>query len=132
MYHALLAVDEEEDRALRQAEFVAGLPDAAASVEATVLHVHPHEDYTGAPPHEFEDTAAAVAAADRLADAGLTVHRVVDGGEVARKVLDHADEVDADVIVLGGRKRSGVAKVVMGSVSMDVLISAERPVTITG
>ena len=51
---------------------------------------------------------------------------------MASKIRAHAAEIDAESIVLGGRKRSGVAKVVMGSIAMDVLLSTERPVTLTG
>lgn len=132
MYPVLLAVDRSETRARTQAAYVAGLPAAETEVEATVLYVYPHEDYTGAPPHDFEEIDAAVAAADHLAEAGVTTHRVVDGGEVTSRILAHADGIDAESIVLGGRKRSGVAKVVMGSVAMDVVLSADRPVTLTG
>jgi nucleotide-binding universal stress UspA family protein len=132
MYPVLLAVDRSEDRALKQAAYVAALPNAETEVEATVLYVYPHEDYKGAPPHDFAEVDAAVAAAAQLEAAGVTTHRVAEGGEVASKILAHAEEIDAESIVLGGRKRSGVAKVVMGSIAMDVLLSTERPVTLTG
>nr|WP_197427964.1 universal stress protein [Halogeometricum sp. CBA1124] len=55
-----------------------------------------------------------------------------EGGEVERKILRTADERDADGIVMGGRKRSGVQKVLLGSVALDVMLSADRPVTLTG
>lgn len=132
MYTVLLAVDRDEDRARKQAAFVTALPEAPGSVEATVLYVFPHQDYSGAPAHDFAEVDAAVGAADHLEDAGIAVDRVAEGGEVTRTILEHADELDADNVVLGGRKRSGVAKVVMGSITMDVLVSTERPVTITG
>ncbi|MFB6195966.1 MAG: universal stress protein [Haloplanus sp.] len=128
----LLPVDQNRARARRQADYVAGLPDAAERVEATVLYVFPHQDYKGAPSHEFADVEAAVEAADRLEDAGLSVERVAVGGEVARTILDEADDRDVDGIVLGGRKRSGVQKVLLGSIAQDVMLAAERPVTLTG
>ena len=46
----------------------------------------------------------------------------------ARVLLDVAREVDADLIVLGLRRRSAVGKLVLGSVSQDVLLGAECPV----
>jgi nucleotide-binding universal stress UspA family protein len=128
----LLPVDRDVDRSLQEAKFVAGLPNAAERLTATVLYVFPHQDYKGAPPHDFAEVEAAVEAADHLEKAGVTVERVSDGGEVARKILDHADERDADSIVMGGRKRTGVQKVLFGSTAMDVLLSADRPVTLTG
>jgi nucleotide-binding universal stress UspA family protein len=111
---------------------VAGLPGAAEAVEATVLYVFPHQDYAGAPDHEFDEIEAAVEAAEYLEERGVAVERVATGGEVARKVLDAADEREVDGIVVGGRRRSGVQKVLMGSIAQDIVLSAERPVTLTG
>jgi nucleotide-binding universal stress UspA family protein len=132
MYTVLVAVDRSVERAHNQAAFVADIPHAADEVEATVLHVFPHQDYQGAPDHEFEEVESAVAAADDLESEGLPVTRTWEGGEVARKIIDQSDHIDADLIVLGGRKRSGVARVLMGSTATDVLVSAERPVVVTG
>ncbi|MFB6229138.1 MAG: universal stress protein, partial [Halobacteriales archaeon] len=101
-------------------------------VNATVYHVFPHQDYKGAPPHGFSEVDAATEAADLLADEGIPVERVAEGGEVARSILDVAEELDVDSIVMGGRKRSGVQKVLLGSTTQDVMLSAERPITITG
>ncbi|WP_138006237.1 universal stress protein [Halalkalirubrum salinum] len=128
----LVPVDADADRAQHQAAYVAGLPEAAATVEATVLVVFRHQDYKGAPPHTFDEIGAAVEAADVLEDEGIPVERVAIGGEVARKILHMAAEKDADSIVMGGRKRSGLQEVLMGSITQDVMLSAERPVTITG
>jgi nucleotide-binding universal stress UspA family protein len=128
----LVPVDGSVERARHQAAYVAGLPGAAESVEATVLFVFRHQDYKGAPPHTFEEIDAAVEAADTLEDEGVSVERVAIGGEVARKILTVAAELDADSIVVGGRKRSGLQEVLIGSITQDVMLSAERPVTITG
>lgn len=128
----LVPVDGNEDRAHNQAEYVAGLPRAADSVQATVLYVFPHQDYEGAPPHEFEAVDAAVDAADRLETAGIPVERLAVGGEVVPTILDAARDRDVDGIVVGGRKRSGVSSVIFGSVTQDILHSADRPVTLTG
>jgi nucleotide-binding universal stress UspA family protein len=128
----LLPVDGDADRARHQATYVTKLPGAPETVEATVLHVFPHQDYKGAPPHEFDDVEAAVEAAELLEASGVDVERVAVGGEVTRKVVAAATDRDVDGIVLGGRKRSGVQKVILGSIVRDVLLSADRPVTVTG
>ena len=128
----LVPVDGDVDRARHQAAYVAGLPGAAETVEATVLVVFRHQDYRGAPPHTFEEIDAAVEAADALDAEGVPVDRVAIGGEVARKILDVAAQRGADSIVMGGRKRSGLQEVLMGSTTQDVMLSAELPVTITG
>jgi nucleotide-binding universal stress UspA family protein len=132
MRRVLVPVDRSETRARRQAEYVTNLPGAPASVEATVFYVFPHQDYAGAPPHEFAEVDAAVAAADDLEAAGIGVERVAEGGEVTRHILAAAGDRNVDGIVVGGRKRSGVQKVLLGSTARDVLCSAERPVTLTG
>lgn len=130
--HLLLPVDRDRDRARHQAEYVSQLPGAAENVTATVLYVFRHQDYTGAPPHDFEEVEAAVDTADYLEENGIAVERSGIGGEIASTILDTAEDLEADGIVMGGRKRSGVQKVLMGSTAQDILLSAGRPVTITG
>lgn len=131
-YEVLVSVDESIDRALEQARYVTALPNAADEVSATVLYVFRHLDYKGAPPFEFDEIDAAVQAADHLEDAGISVNRVAIGGEVSRKILESGDDLGADTIVMGGRKRSSVRKVLLGSTVRDVMHSAERPITLVG
>lgn len=128
----LVSVDRDEHRAREQAAYVAGLPGIIEGVDVRVLHVFPHQDYRGAPPHEFDEVEAAVAAADYLEERGVAVDRAAEGGEVSRTIVDHAEELDADGLVMGGRKRSGIQQVLMGSTTLDVVLSVERPVTLTG
>jgi len=128
----LVPVDADERRARHQAEYVAGIPGVTEGVEVTVFYVFRHQDYKGAPPHEFGDVEAAVAAAEYLEERDVSVDRAAVGGEIARKIVDRAASLDADGIVMAGRKRSGLQKVLMGSTTTDVILSVERPVTLTG
>lgn len=128
----LVPVDTSVERARNQAEYLANLPGAPESVEATVFFVFPHQDYKGAPPHEFEEIDAAVTAADYLEDEGISVERVAIGGEVGSKILEAAEERNVDSVVMGGRKRSGLTSVILGSTTQDIMLSAERPITLTG
>lgn len=128
----LVPVDKNRERARHQAEFVTSLPGPAEAYTATVLYVFPHQDYAGAPPHEFGEVQAAVDAAGLLEDAGVTVEREAVGGEVGRTILDVAADRDVRAIVMGGRKRGGVQKVILGSTAQDMLLAADRPVTVTG
>jgi nucleotide-binding universal stress UspA family protein len=130
MYEILIPVDQDTELANHQAEYVASLP-GADEVKATVLYVTPREESTGGE-RSFDDVDAAVQAARKLEEAGIPVTRAIDVGTVTQKIVEYADDVDAGEIVLGGRKRSGVAKVLVGSVAQDVIYSTDRPVVITG
>jgi nucleotide-binding universal stress UspA family protein len=65
-------------------------------------------------------------------DAGLdaTPRTVARSGSMANTILKEADAVDADVIVLGSRGRGGIGSFLLGSVSHEVLQSADRPVLV--
>lgn len=64
-----------------------------------------------------------------LEDAGIeyTVHGRV--GDHAEKIVNLATEIDADRVIVGGRKRSPSGKAVFGSVAQDVMLDAPCPVT---
>lgn len=65
-----------------------------------------------------------------LADSGVTVDvRRSMGADVGDQVLEVADEVSADLIVIGLRRRSPVGKLLMGSVAQRILLGAECAVT---
>lgn len=51
-------------------------------------------------------------------------------GKPAVEILEHASDVDAEYIVIGGRQRSPVGKALFGSVTQSVLLEADRPVLV--
>ena len=53
-----------------------------------------------------------------------------DTATIWRAILDFADEIDARVIVLGSRGRSGVSSVLLGSVSYGVVHNSRRPLLV--
>ena len=63
---------------------------------------------------------------ERGIDAQFRLEQV--SNDPARLLLDVAEEIDADLIVIGIRRRSPVGKLVLGSASQGVLLSAECPV----
>lgn len=67
--------------------------------------------------------AAATAAALDGAYGDLTVVPVVLIGPAARALVEYAEDVDADVIVVGNRRVQGISRV-LGSVAIDVLRDA--------
>lgn len=52
-------------------------------------------------------------------------------GEPVEGILAEADRLDARYVVVGGRKRSPAGKVLFGSTTQAVLLSADRPVVAT-
>lgn len=74
-----------------------------------------------------QELAAAVA---RLAEDGLDHEvRTFDRGRLpSEELLAVADDVAADLIVIGLRRRSPVGKLLLGSHAQEILLDAEHPV----
>lgn len=139
MYRVLIPVGEHTDRALAAAEAVSALPNAADAVSAVVVNVFEEFEVTGeAGTVNSEDVwdetaypASVDAVVDHLEAAGVTTATRREHGDVTKQILAVADEIDADAIVMGGRKRSPTGKVLFGSTTQSVMLSAERPVTVS-
>lgn len=67
---------------------------------------------------------------ERLGAEGVSAtHRVEPvSTDPAGSLLAVAEEVEADLLVIGLRRRSAVGKLLLGSVSQDVLLKADCPV----
>ena len=130
MYTVLLPIDADKSRAESQAAMVAELPQAAADVAVVVLHVF--DDQTRAASTRPAQVPAGKAAIERLERAGVQIEQRSESGSPAAAILTVADDVDADLVVLGGRKRSPLGSALFGSVSQQVTLDATRPVVVTG
>ena len=76
-----------------------------------------------------ERTRAALAEpADALRDRGLDVEVEVRNGAPAAEILDAADALDADLLAIATHGRSGIERMLMGSVAETVLRQAPCPV----
>jgi nucleotide-binding universal stress UspA family protein len=64
----------------------------------------------------------------RLRDAGVRYRTVMEDGRPASVIAQVGDSIDADVIVVGRRGRGGVAELVLGSVSHELVLHSKRPI----
>lgn len=115
--------------------------DRFPEADITVLNVI---DPTGAGYGERSDDAAdggsgvagneaeeLFAAADELADEhGMELDTVIVEGRPAEAIVAFAEEQGVDQIVMGSRGRSGVSRVLLGSVAGTVVQDSSVPVTV--
>lgn len=58
------------------------------------------------------------------------VSSMIREGKTWKAIVDAADEIDADVIVMGTRPHSGIGHALMGSTATKVMQNSKRPVLI--
>jgi nucleotide-binding universal stress UspA family protein len=61
-------------------------------------------------------------------DAGVATELAVEVGPIVRRILDRADTIASDLIVVGTHGRTGFDRLALGSVAEKVLRKAARPV----
>jgi nucleotide-binding universal stress UspA family protein len=128
MYHAIIGVDEDEAHARLCAEELVGMPGDASEKRVTLIH-----SFTDNPSGASATQLAPVRAASEVfEEAGVEYEVTESSGDPAETIIDAADEADADLIVIGGRKRSPAGKALFGSVTQTVILNAGRPVLVTG
>ena len=105
-----------------------------ASRRGTKLHVAHFQVTELASPaasaHAFSSRQQIQRITSELADSGVEVevHARFTNKLAANGILTIAEEVDAEVIVIGLRPRSPVGKLLLGSVARDVLLQSSVPV----
>lgn len=136
VYRVLLAVSDDAEQASEQARFVATMP-GTAGIDVHVTHAYDdagdaaERDSHGQslPPAESDGVQAAK---ERLADAGLAVETHETYQPVSEGIVDLATDIDADLVVVGGRRRSPVGKALFGSVTQSVILDSPVPVAVVG
>lgn len=128
MSKLLLPVDDNEERARRQARTIESLPFASDDLSVTILHVF-SDNPEGASVGQFRPARAAERI---LSNAGFETQLEEQSGDPAETIIEFAESIDADLICVAGRKRSPAGKVLFGSVSQNVILGTERPVLVGG
>lgn len=95
---------------------------------ATKLHVilGPSTDIPGGPRYVSPSLSRDVTA--QLDASGLPYEIYTEGTDPVHRVIDVAESVRADLVVIGMQKRSATLKLFIGSHARDVLVDAPCPV----
>jgi nucleotide-binding universal stress UspA family protein len=150
MTHVLVATDGSEqslkaarylrdlfgDATVRKVSVIAVVRPLAAVPFATDFGEEEHAAHQAdVDPASYSFHEAAWAAVERVAQelAGVDtqVETIVRGGTPADQIVRAADELEADLIVIGGRGKGAMEAIVLGSVAYRVLHHAPCPVLVT-
>ncbi len=74
--------------------------------------------------------AAAERTGERLAEAGVAAEVAVQSGAAAETVIDFADKLEADLIVVGGSSRPAFVERLLGSLALDLVQHSGRQVLV--
>jgi nucleotide-binding universal stress UspA family protein len=107
--------------------------DLATSMDMklVILHVVPEDEDEAAAREEIEDIVTAVIGDLEGVDLRIMpeqTRRDLPTGRTANHILQVAEDLDPDYIVIGSRKRTGLGKILLGSVSKLILANADVPV----
>jgi nucleotide-binding universal stress UspA family protein len=80
--------------------------------------------------HEREAREAAARAADRLSSLGVPVEITTRQGDPATAIVEEAEDWSADLIVVGSHGRTGIQRLLLGSVAQAVVSRARCSVEI--
>jgi len=100
-------------------------------MELVILHVVPEDGNEEAAREEIEDIVTSVIGSLDGVDLRIMpeqTRRDLPTGRTANHILQVAEELDPDYIVIGSRKRTGLGKILLGSVSKLILANADVPV----
>lgn len=124
--YVVLVNERPESRAALDwaVDTVKQFPDTAESKLHVVLG--PSTDIPGGPRYVSPSLKSDIAG--QLTDSGIT-HEVHSGTEdPALSVITLAQDVEADLVVIGMQKRSATLKLFIGSYARDILVDAPCPV----
>jgi len=130
----------DADRSTALASTVVDVADPTGAT-VTLVHAFTQSEYTNALSNVSSE---ADITPNDLANRHVTVREIgaeledadveyaVSGpiGDAGGQVVDVAEDEDADLVIVGGRKRSPSGKAVFGSTAQAIMLSAPCPVTL--
>jgi nucleotide-binding universal stress UspA family protein len=105
-------------------------PRLSADDTVHVVNSHRGGDATGAGDLRAGEDALDYVREQLGAVATVETHQFVRGNAPAEDVLGLVEELGADELVIGIRKRNPTAKVIFGSTAQDILLSANVPMAV--
>ncbi|WP_123535586.1 universal stress protein [Halosimplex salinum] len=101
-----------------------------SELENTIDRLDIEPGSEAATPDEVADRFAPLRdVTSQLDDAGVEYDVLGEVGDAAERIVATAEEIGADRILIGGRKRSPTGKAVFGSTAQSVMLDASCPVT---
>jgi nucleotide-binding universal stress UspA family protein len=132
LHHLLVGVDGSEP-SLAALDLAADLTELLGG-SLSVLHVFeyvppfPLEPAAKVEEHTRERALGLLEASARaIRRRGVGMQTVIRSGDATRTLLDVADDVDADLVVVGTRGRGGPHDLLLGSVARTIADRARRP-----
>lgn len=138
MFQVLLPIGSDEDRAISAAETVISLPNADESVQVLILNVENKiqaVDSGGDASSEdwYDETdfpSSCIQAKEYLENTDVAVKMRREHAEPENAIIEVANEIDADRIILCARKRTPTGKIIFRSITQSVLLNSDVPTTV--
>ncbi len=114
--------------AIREAAREAGFRDT----DLAVIHVAESidQDVTEAYRAGISDEIERALGSAGLGDLKWTLHLAAGGSDVAQTILRLTEKTEAELLVIGGRRRTPVGKALMGSATQKIILGARVPVLV--
>jgi len=98
-------------------------------LRVAIAHVFPGVDPTEEEVRVVREAEEYVGAmAGKLAEKGISVRTAVRYGKAAAEIIEHIAANEVDLVAMSTHGRSGLSRLVMGSVAEEVVRNAEVPV----
>jgi nucleotide-binding universal stress UspA family protein len=126
VFKNLLIADSGKGHVEEMVRMLRDLPGFRAA-RINLLHVVPEQDKTGADEHWSAAAALLSQAAERLGLDRSEVNAIIRSGDAKQTVLKVADELNADLIVMGSRGLGRLQSILANSTSQYVFQLSTRP-----